>query len=354
MRIIRARNVQDALPIALALLEREGVERPSRNGPVLIASSVTTIYERPCERVLFHPARDANPFFHLYESLWMLAGRNDVEGPARYAKNMANYSDDGQTLHGAYGHRWRRHFNPGYASIDQLRTIARTLTVNKDDRRCVLQMWDPNVDLGNDGKDVPCNVTAAFQRGIDGELNLTVFCRSNDIIWGCYGANAVHFSFLLEYMALWMGCPVGTYTQISVNWHAYLDTFDKVKSVRPDRVGFIENPYISKKVYPAQMFHCDVAEADDRISDLLFRANNGFSFPSHYGDDEPFFHVAHTMLRAHHEWKTRGAEKYDVALERLSLADQSNDWIVAGQEWIRRRQAAAQMRQVLASDADHI
>ena len=52
----------------------------------------------PCERVLLYPERNANPFFHLYESLWMLAGRNDVAGPARYAKNMNNYSDNGVTL----------------------------------------------------------------------------------------------------------------------------------------------------------------------------------------------------------------------------------------------------------------
>jgi hypothetical protein len=47
----------------------------SRAGDVLVAPhpvmSVTSI---PTERVLFDPARDANPFFHLFESLWMLAG----------------------------------------------------------------------------------------------------------------------------------------------------------------------------------------------------------------------------------------------------------------------------------------
>src|ERR1017187_3661662 len=108
MRILHVRNVHEALPRALALLEQEGVERPSRNGPVLLGPSVTTVYERPCERVIFWPERDANPYFHLYEALWMLAGRDGIAGPARYAKQIREYSDDGVVLHGAYGDRWRK------------------------------------------------------------------------------------------------------------------------------------------------------------------------------------------------------------------------------------------------------
>ena len=104
MKVLSVRNVHEALPRALKLLQQQGIERPSRNGPVLQAPwPVTTVYQNPLERVVFWPERDANPFFHLYESLWMLAGRNDIAPLTRYAKNMANYSDDGETQHGAYG-----------------------------------------------------------------------------------------------------------------------------------------------------------------------------------------------------------------------------------------------------------
>lgn len=336
MKILRVRNVQEALPLALQLLDQEGIQRPSRNGPVLLGPSVTTIYERPVERVIFHPERDANPFFHLYEALWMLAGRNDVAGPVRYAANMANYSDDGKTFHGAYGYRWRVHFG-----FDQLVQIANELKSN-DSRRCVLQMWDPRVDAGENGKDFPCNTAATFQI-VDGALNLTVFCRSNDVIWGAYGANAVHFSFLLEYMALWIDVPVGTYTQVSVNWHGYLDTLEKVSNIRPDRVGFIENPYIDGRVYPARMFHCSVEEANLRIHTLLYDADHNFVDPYTFNDDEPFFSAAYSMLRAHGIW--RNTRNYPEALNCLSRANQKNDWIVAGTEWLRRRYDAWQKRQ---------
>src|SRR5688572_27389167 len=75
------------------------VRSPSRNGDVLmIQEPVMITYYRPLERVLFNPARDANPFSLLYESLFLLAGRNDVEPLAYYTKQFREYSDDGKTL----------------------------------------------------------------------------------------------------------------------------------------------------------------------------------------------------------------------------------------------------------------
>jgi hypothetical protein len=45
--------------------------------------------------------------------------------------------------------------------------------------------------------------------------------RSNDIVWGAYGANAVHFSYLLEYVASSIGVKVGRYWQVSNDFHIY-------------------------------------------------------------------------------------------------------------------------------------
>jgi thymidylate synthase len=78
------------------------------------------------------------------------------------------------------------------------------------------------------GKDVPCN-TNAFFRVTNGKLDMMVNCRSNDIFWGAYGANAVHFSFLQEYVASSIGVEVGRYWQNSFNFHAYVDRFPKEK-----------------------------------------------------------------------------------------------------------------------------
>src|SRR5258708_2083148 len=82
--------------------------------------------------------RDANPFFHVMETLWMLAGRNDLPWLVRFNKRFASYSDDGgATQPGAYGYRWRNYFGH-----DQLMDIILELKQNPDSRRVVLAMWD--------------------------------------------------------------------------------------------------------------------------------------------------------------------------------------------------------------------
>lgn len=159
MKVINVRNVHHALPLALHELKQEGIDRESRNGPVRVFKTpVTTVYQNPTERVLFWAERDANPFFHFFESLWMLAGQNDVPFLAYFVKRMVTYSDYGKTFHGAYGHRWRQHFKDKDGNkIDQLAIVIKALKENPDDRRCVVQMWDSSVDLGKQGKDFPCN-----------------------------------------------------------------------------------------------------------------------------------------------------------------------------------------------------
>ncbi len=102
MQVIEVRNVHDALVRGMDLLQIEDFTNESRNGRVYQAKTpVTTVYERPKERVLFWAERDANPFFHFMEGLWMLDGRNDLEFVKHFAKSMENYSDDGKSLWGA-------------------------------------------------------------------------------------------------------------------------------------------------------------------------------------------------------------------------------------------------------------
>lgn len=343
MRVLDVRNAHEALPKAIKLIRAEGDRRDSRNGPVILPRfSVTTVYREPMERVVFWPERDANPFFHLYEALWMLAGRDDVAGPMRYAKNIANYSDDGITLHGAYGYRWRSAFELSNFEDDQLGIIARQLIENPEDRRCVLQMWHSEADLGKKGKDVPCNLTATFQRDFEGKLDLTVFCRSNDIIWGAYGANAVHFGFLLEYMAAWIKCPVGVYRQVSVNWHAYLDTLMPLESLggKTDAAGYLHNPYTEGEVSVIPMAgDGDLLQIDSNIAVILAAADEGNMRTGIRPPASlyPWAHNVYTVLEAHEVYRAyEGEERYSGALRQL-LHTQHSDWSVAAAQWLQRR-----------------
>lgn len=356
MHVINARNVNDALAAGLRYLYAEGIEEPSRNGPVLVAlGPVTTVYNHPLERVLFSPLRDANPFFHFFESLWMLAGRQDIAFPTYFNSRFGAYSDDGVTQRGAYGYRWRKWF--GY---DQLHTIANELRDNPASRRCVLTMWDASEtvpsekghiarfarehphdyelgDLLADSVDKPCN-THAYVDVRGGKLNLTVLCRSNDIWWGAYGANAVHMSFLQEYLAGRVGVPVGVYRQVSNNYHIYTNVVPKELMLEQALAASAYNYYKSKAEVDGVTPYPIIEDCGFLTELVAFLDNPGG--PTGGYRSGFLSYVASPMYRS---WATRkkglgdGLESAGRVLDR--------PWRIACTEWIERKEAAKKERE---------
>lgn len=320
MKVIDARNVSEALLVGLRAVNTEGVLRDSRNGPVKVFKTpVTTVYQKPNERVMFYPERDANPFFHFMEGLWMIAGRDDVEWISRFNASIANYSDDGVTFHGAYGARWREWFG-----VDQMQICADLLCQNPDDRRVSMAMWDPSSDLGKEGKDFPCNQMVNF-RIVDGRLDMYVFNRSNDMIWGAYGANAVHFSMMQEVMAAWVGVDIGIYEQISTNFHAYMSTFEKHSSLLELSIGKTE--YETGEVSTFPMVNGGMG---DWMADLDMFLNEGEVI----GYRDKFFKKV--ALPIHRAWRLYKDKQPGAALVTLDDCA-ATDWRKACMEYIIRR-----------------
>lgn len=356
MLVNKADTVSQALSNGLHYLRVGGIKQPSRVGDVIVSRMpVMTVYQNPLNRVLFSPIRDANPFFHVMEALWMLAGRDDLPWLTQFNKRFASYSDDGgQTQPGAYGYRWRNYF--GY---DQLETIITELKHNPQTRRAVLAMWDGgtrptkvggdlyyNEGLGDlmsaiaGSNDVPCNTHAYFDT-IDGKLNMTVCCRSNDILWGAYGANAVHFSFLLEYVAAATGIPMGVYRQFSNNFHMYTNVVAEehimplVRDVEAsDR--YLTGSYASRTYVQPDLRRVPLVAADEEplayTLDTFFQHENvmdpSFSFGVRFMDT-----VAAPMYRA---WQAHKDKDYRTAIE-IAETVKAEDWKIACVEWLQRR-----------------
>lgn len=336
MYTIRARNVNDALAAGVRWLTDMGHERESRNGPVLVANGpVTTVYTHPRERVLVWPSRDANPFFHLVEALWMIAGRNDLKTLTPFVKRMATFSDDGgKTQPGAYGHRWRDHFVnsektfDGDYRLDQIAWAVRRLQADPHDRRVVIQMYDAEVDqyaADNGGKDIPCNLIALPTISVDGRLDLTVFNRSNDAVWGAYGANAVHFSVLQEVLAGLLDVTVGRYWQVSNNFHAYLDTIKKGEGLPTvaDAYDYVQIQ-VSEPMFPG----LTLEEITDDIERFL-------DDPARPGLRSSFLRkIACPMVMAHRAFKREGTGPAREILEQMTPG---NDWRFGAEIWLNNR-----------------
>ncbi len=338
MHVIKARNVHQALPEALYQIKTHGVKMDSRNGPVLkFPGPCTIVYEKPCERVMFWPERDCNPFFHLLESLWMLAGRNDVAFLSNLVSRMSTFSDDGETFNGAYGYRWRRHFkSPDGHVIDQMLTVASALKDNPDCRRQLITMWDAGHDLGLQSKDLPCN-THAYFNVVDGALNMMVCNRSNDLVWGALGANAVHFSVLQEFMAALIGCKAGKYWQMSMNMHLYLDHHEELMetmaSYSSTPVSRTPCPYELGQVEATPLIH-DM-EPLAWLKEMQLFLDKGVVL----GMKDRFLRgVAHPMAQAYSTYKTEGPPmKFKGAYQSL-INCCGSDWRIACNEWVERRE----------------
>jgi hypothetical protein len=325
---LKVRNVNEAVSAGLWQMKVSATPETSRNGEVLVLPEpLTTTYERPTERVLFWPERDANPIFHLMESLWMLAGRDDLKFVEYFNSRMRNFSDDGKVLNGAYGHRWRTRFQ-----VDQLKALIYHLYDQPDTRRAVLTMWTPEADLLkiNSSKDVCCNTQCYFDlRG--GRLNMTVLNRSNDMVWGAYGANAVHFSVLQEFIAAAIDAPVGVYRQFSNNMHLYTELYDYKKHVEspPDpelydayRQGIRPRPIMESTSWERWLIDCEHFCASP------FDLSAGYY-------DSFFSEVARPMALVTKARKEKTGDGRYWA-ERI----QAEDWRLATLQWIDRRENA--------------
>lgn len=321
MRTIAVRNVNEAYAIGRALIMSFGVEEQTRNGPVLtFTEPVSMEYERPYERILFDRKRGANPFFHLFEAFWMLAGRNDGTWLDRYVRDFsARYAEPDGRIHGAYGHRWRNYF-----TVDQLTLAATLLSEDSSTRQVVIQMWDADNDLGAMVKDKPCN-THIYFRVVNGALQMTVCNRSNDMVWGAYGANAVHMSILQELMARTLGLRIGTYFQVSNNLHLYKDHIDKYPSSHYD-------PYSINLVRPYPLMRGNGLNAlgsylDDAEAWCESRPNHSFN--------DPFFLAVLQPMQ--HAWDTWKHDKNKAKAIQLCDNIMADDWRLAAQQWLGDR-----------------
>lgn len=230
MRFFKAINTNDMAAKVYIKLLSDGIEEDSRNGKVIrFPDPVCLEYTRPWEVCNYTPGRNANPFFHFMEAMWMLAGRRDVEFLSHFNNNIAQYSDDGTVFNAAYGYRLRRHFG-----FDQLQKAANRLVEEPNTRQLVLQIWD-TVDLYKQTKDKACNTQIMLQLN-EGHLDMTVHNRSNDAVWGnITGANPVHFAYFLQYLSEQAFVKMGTLRFLTINLHMYLDLYDFKNKMDWDR-----------------------------------------------------------------------------------------------------------------------
>lgn len=114
------------------------------------------------------------------EVAWMLSGERSTEWISKYTGIWKQFEDEDKPgqISTAYGYRWKHAFD-----VDQIANIISKLKEDPTSRQQVLMSWDARVDNVDKAKNVPCPYTAVINI-INGQLNIHLTLRSNDIIVG--------------------------------------------------------------------------------------------------------------------------------------------------------------------------
>lgn len=271
------------------------------------------VYEvkRPYYRAILTPGRRWNPWLAMSEGLWVIAGRNDLASLRPYNSRIVEFSDDGDTLNGAYGYRLK----------DLVPEAIEKFKEDKFTRRVVLPIYKDE-DLEKESKDIPCN-TSLMLKIRDDQLHMVVTNRSNDIHWGLFAVNLCQFSMLQEAMAAAIGVANGSQAHVSHSFHVYTDEIgqeitDRIMKANP---GFRKSGKEYPEMAPLPMF---ASAGGYPWETIKYFANYALGYENNIRYDEKWFIFAKEFLGC---YKDKGAfEKLHLRWSRCGV----NDWLEAG------------------------
>lgn len=108
--------------------------------------------------------------FMFAEAYWILSGSDKLAEIAPFNERMRRFSDDGETLAGAYGPRIK----------SQMQYVVNKLIEDKQSRQAVMSIWKDNPP---ESLDIPCTLNIQFLIR-DNYLHTLVNMRSSDIYLG--------------------------------------------------------------------------------------------------------------------------------------------------------------------------
>lgn len=248
------KGINSFLVGASNLLLEHGVKRITRGHtcwelPAPFMFKITN----PTARWITIPQRKWNKYLPYAESLWLASGRNDLGFIRHYLKRMEDFSDDGLFLRGGYGPRLRcyngeqidykisdiQDWNTSNNSnIDQFKFVVDSFNRDINTRQAIINIGDPQKDCFEansqikETKDYPCTRVLHFMKHpSEKKLNLTVYMRSNDILWGASAVNIFNFTFIQEYFASILGLEVGDYYHIANSFHYYEEQKQTIRDI---------------------------------------------------------------------------------------------------------------------------
>lgn len=149
---------------------QEGFEINGTKEIINVSISINSV-----DNVEFTPKRKFNKTYADYEYQWYRSGNRSISEISKQAKIWNKVADVDGNVNSNYGYHWLQN--------DQLHKITEMLRHNYTTRRAVVLHYDYN-KMDEYSKDTPCNIALNFYWDLGGKLNLTIFARSIDLVFG--------------------------------------------------------------------------------------------------------------------------------------------------------------------------
>ena|SRR3990167_7580894 len=231
MKVVEDNTITGIYKKLLSLILENGIEVSPRGLMTKEIHPACAVLTLPCNNIVISEARAINPLFMIDEFAWIFNNMNDVEYISRFNKAMKNFSDDGITMHGAYG---RRLYD--YNGTNQIEEAFKKLNENKDTRQAVLLIFDPSKDY-KPTKDVPCNNLLKFTVR-NNQLDLSVYVRSQDMILG-FPYDVYHWTSFQQLMATILNLKIGYYYHIMDSAHIYQKDLNLAREITDEECNDI-------------------------------------------------------------------------------------------------------------------
>lgn len=306
------------------------------------------IVNKPMHRISIVNGRNNNIFAQIAETVWMLAGRDDLDFLEKYIPSVRKWSDDGETWRGAYGPRLRK-WDAGYfpvddnptsfsrqykEEVDQFKKVARKINDDKFTRQAVMTLWDPAHDWVIVSKDYPCNNWLHFiQR--DGMLHLNVAVRSNDVIYGFSHVDFFGWSVLLQAMAYWTKLEVGTINWNATSFHLYDTHWDKAREMVAYQPIDVYDSRYSPYIYKPPVWNTPLTLMDSEELPYLFEVADGnIGYLNDAYRKTGFLHECTVMMALYNTYLSKDTE---LAYEYFSILPYTSDFRAAALEFFLRK-----------------
>ena len=201
--------------LLLSLLEEGKKVRP-RGMLTKELMQETFCIEDPNSSLIYIPGRNFSIAHAIHESFLIFCDNNRVNVAGYFNKNIAQFSDDGNTLYGSYGHRIAK----------KMQGVLDKLKEDHDTRQALLTIHRVDDSIVKT-KDPPCTITLQFTIR-DEKLNMHVYMRSNDIVWGT-PYDVFVFTTIQKVFANTLGIPIGKYYHTATSLHMYERDFEKCR-----------------------------------------------------------------------------------------------------------------------------